>query len=128
MIIVEDLIDLALIYLDNKMPVKALEAFQSLVDVFPDSPQGHYGLGLVYEQLGKSDLAEEAYLEAVKRNPAFAQAYFNIALLADDNNDEKKPMIIIKPFFMIPIILGKSESWLFLREEKLFGPGPQAHS
>lgn len=90
MIIVEDLIDLALIYLDNKMPVKALEAFQSLVDVFPDSPQGHYGLGLVYEQLGKSDLAEEAYLEAVKRNPAFAQAYFNIALLADDNNDEKK--------------------------------------
>lgn len=90
MVVVEDLIDLALAYLDNKMPVKALKAFQSLIEVFPDSAQGYYGLGLVYEQLGKADLAEESYLKAVKIHPAFAQAYFNIALLADERNDERK--------------------------------------
>ena len=66
------------------------KAFQSLIEVFPDSAQGYYGLGLVYEQLGKADLAEESYLKAVKIHPAFAQAYFNIALLADERNDERK--------------------------------------
>jgi len=90
MIIVEDLIDLGLLYLDNKTPVKAKEAFKAIIDVFPDSPQGHYGLGLAYEQLGKKDYAEESYLKAIKVDYTFAQAYFNIALIADDNNDEQK--------------------------------------
>ncbi|MCK9536223.1 MAG: tetratricopeptide repeat protein [Bacilli bacterium] len=90
MVIVEDLIDLALIYLDNKMPVKALSAFQAIIDVFPGSPQGYYGLGLAYEQLGKRDLAEEAYLNTIKNDHTFAQAYFNIALLADDDGNEQK--------------------------------------
>ena len=90
MIMVDDLVDLGLVYLDSKNPYKAITVFESVIKVFPTFPYGYYGLGLAYEEIGNHEQAVKSYEKAIERDITFAQAYFNIALIADDNNDTKK--------------------------------------
>jgi tetratricopeptide (TPR) repeat protein len=89
-IILEDLIDLGLVCLTNSNPLKAHNVFLEAVELFPNSPLGYYGVGMVNEELGKLDEALKYYEEAIKQDHTFSEAYFSIALILEDQNDDKK--------------------------------------
>jgi tetratricopeptide (TPR) repeat protein len=89
-ILVEDLIDLGVIYLDNRIPLKAIDAFQAVIETFPDIAYGYYGYGLALEALNKIDEALSYYELALKKENDFYEAYFAIALIADEAKDDKK--------------------------------------
>lgn len=87
-VMVNDLVDLGLLYLDNKDPLKAIDIFEDVLTQFPELAHVHYGLGIAYEEIGKRNDAGEAYLKAISLDESFADAYFSLALLADEENDE----------------------------------------
>lgn len=88
-VVLQDLIDLGLVFLDNKEPHHALDIFESIVEEIGNSEYGYYGLGLTYEELGKKEEAIKAYQKAVALNHMFYEAYFNMALIYDEDNDER---------------------------------------
>ena len=88
-IMVEDLVDLGLVHLDHKEPLKAISIFTDVISEFPNLAFVHYGLGIAYEEIGKKDEAIRCYKQAISIDESLADAYFSLALLADEANDEK---------------------------------------
>ncbi len=66
---VEELLDKGVVCLDNAQYNKAIDAFQEVTRLVPDSSDGYYGLGLVYEQRQDWVNAISAYRKAVELNP-----------------------------------------------------------
>ena len=66
---------------------QALEIYQRLVDRFPRNAHYLFGLSFVKQQVGRVDEAREGYLEVVRLKPDFAEPYYNLAALADVEED-----------------------------------------
>jgi tetratricopeptide (TPR) repeat protein len=66
---------------------QALEIYQKLVDKFPRNAHYLFGLSFVKQKLGRVDEAREGYLEVVRLKPDFAEPYYNLAALADAEED-----------------------------------------
>ncbi|HHZ11340.1 MAG TPA: tetratricopeptide repeat protein [Acholeplasmataceae bacterium] len=88
-VLVQDLVDYALVHLDNNQPQQAIEILEDVSEVFPEIPELHFYLGMAHEQIGQKEEAARNYLEAVHQDPSFSDAYFCLALLADDADDEE---------------------------------------
>jgi len=54
------------------------------------SAPAHYNLGIVYRRLGKKDLSEKSYREAIRLQPAFIEPRFNLALLLKSKGDYRR--------------------------------------
>jgi tetratricopeptide (TPR) repeat protein len=68
----ENLMSAGLVLLSQDRHDLALEAFELLVALFPDYPFSHVYLGDAYVEMGEMELAEEAYLKAIKLDSWFS--------------------------------------------------------
>jgi tetratricopeptide (TPR) repeat protein len=53
----------------------------------PEYPLAHFNLGNLDDEQGNFESARKHYLEAIRLNPRYADAYFNLALLCERNGD-----------------------------------------
>ncbi len=60
---------------------KALEEFKQAQMSVADQPSGHLNLGVMYASTGRRDLAEQSYLTALRKDPGFLPARFNLTNL-----------------------------------------------
>jgi len=60
---------------------KALEEFKQAQMAVADQPSGHLNLGVMYASTGRRDLAEKSYLAALRKDPGFLPARFNLTHL-----------------------------------------------
>lgn len=69
---------------------RALEIYGRLVEQYPDNPRYLFGYSYVTQQLGDAATAHAGYLKVVQLQPDFAEPYYNLATLADvDENAEE---------------------------------------
>lgn len=66
---------------------QALEIYQRLVDRFPKNAHYLFGLSFVKQQVGRVEEARAGYMEVVRLKPDFAEPYYNLAALADADED-----------------------------------------
>ncbi len=57
----------------------ALDEYVAVQLFNADRAEGHYNLGSLYDELGRPGDAEQSYLAAIAREPAFAASYVNLA-------------------------------------------------
>jgi tetratricopeptide (TPR) repeat protein len=60
---------------------EAVEGYQSVLEDEPGNQYAHYNLGLVHQQAGRNADAEAEYRAAIRTDPNFASALFNLAIL-----------------------------------------------
>jgi len=58
---------------------KALDEYKDRQDSIADRPESHLNLGIMYENLGQSDIAETSYKTAIRLVNDFTPARFNLA-------------------------------------------------
>jgi tetratricopeptide (TPR) repeat protein len=68
---------------------RAIELYQRAIDLDPGDFQARHGLGQVLQQQGRYAEAEQAYLGAIKAQPASAPAYNSLARLLATCPDDK---------------------------------------
>lgn len=66
---------------------QAVTAFTRAIENNPQFYSAYYNLGLVYTQLGDSELAKDAYLQTLVIKPEHVQARYNLALLYFQGRD-----------------------------------------
>jgi len=64
------MVNAALIYLQRNLPAAALDLVKMAIEIHPQDPMAHYGLGRVYEAQGKVREAEDEYVQALFLDPA----------------------------------------------------------
>lgn len=86
---------LAVIYLKEKRPEKALDTLNSIDKMYQDV--NYYRIkGQAYTDMGKSGSAVNVLTEALKNNPAEVKLYLDLALAQDKNNDKKAAEATVK--------------------------------
>lgn len=58
---------------------KALDEYKERQESIADRPEAHLNLGLMYENMGKNDMAESSYKTAIRLVSDFTPARFNLA-------------------------------------------------
>ena len=56
----------------------------------PTDPKLAYNLGLIYTRLGKLDLAEQQFQDAINLKPNYAEPYYALALLYEQDKQLSK--------------------------------------
>jgi tetratricopeptide (TPR) repeat protein len=69
-----------MIYLEQKLPTKAQEAFTQLLRVNPNSADGHFGLGAVFSFENKYAEALVEYQRTAQLDPDYQDVFYNIGL------------------------------------------------
>jgi predicted CXXCH cytochrome family protein len=69
---------------------KALEEYKQRQESIADRPEAHLNLGLMYENLGQNDLAENSYNTAIRLVYDFTPAMFNLANLYNRTDRNKE--------------------------------------
>lgn len=72
-----------IILLAQEKTDNAKDAFQKAIDINAKNPYAWNGLGVAKRTLGDFSGAKTAYLQAIKLDPLYAKAHFNLAILAD---------------------------------------------
>jgi tetratricopeptide (TPR) repeat protein len=57
----------------------AIESYKEFIETYPDDPEGYYKLGLTYESISEWDLAAENLGRALRLDPKFGSARFELA-------------------------------------------------
>ncbi len=76
----------------------ALEIYQRLADRFPENPYYLFGLSFVKQQLGSIDEARAGYLAVIKLKTDFAEPYYNLAALADAEENAAEAALYYREF------------------------------
>jgi tetratricopeptide (TPR) repeat protein len=53
----------------------------------PEYPLAHFNIGNLNDEQGNFPVARKHYLEAIRLNPRYSDAYFNLALLCERNGE-----------------------------------------
>lgn len=70
---------------------------------------------MAYEEVGRRDDAIKAYQKVIELDEAFVNAYFNLALIYDDLEDENQAYNYYKNFTLCSRpFLGQFKHWFFL--------------
>lgn len=77
---------------------QALDIYQRLVDKFSENPYYLFGLSFVKQQLGRTEEARAGYLTVIKLKPDFAEAYYNLAALADADENAAEAALYYRDF------------------------------
>jgi tetratricopeptide (TPR) repeat protein len=83
------------IFYDNGDAVQSILYYQRALAINPDMPGVRTDLGTMYWRNDDISLAEQAFREAISRDPGFGHAYVNLGLLlhrAKDNVTEARAM------------------------------------
>lgn len=78
---IEAAISLGNIFYDNGDAGQSILYYQRALDINPDLPGVRTDLGTMYWRNDDISLAEQAFREAIKRDPSFGHAYVNLGLL-----------------------------------------------
>lgn len=65
----------------------AVEMYELLVKVFPNSYENQFNLAMAYKNSSQWEKAKLAYYKAIELNPKSQEAYFNLAYLCFNDND-----------------------------------------
>jgi len=65
----------------------AANLYQKAIQLDPTNIIPYNDLGVVYDLMGMPDLAEQAYLQALKMNPRYLNVYSNLAMLYEARKD-----------------------------------------
>ena len=68
-------------HIKNGLLEPAHMCLKQALEIAPEIPDIHFGLGLFAEEMGDSNLARQHYLQAVQHDPSHAQARINLGLL-----------------------------------------------
>ncbi len=75
-----ELYDAALTHFAENDLAAAVNAFQELIETYPNYIEGFLGLGHAYERLGRYDEAIEAVQQAIAINPKDPLAYTSLSI------------------------------------------------
>lgn len=75
---------------------KAVEEFQTAIEINPNYADAYHNLGNTYQQMGQLDLAIENYQTALSINPNLWQSYQNLAAIYFNSGDSQKALENIK--------------------------------
>ena len=78
---IQEFLDKGTEFLDNGQHNKAIEMFEEAIRLVPESSDGYFGLGMVYEKLQERKKAIAAYQKAVNANPDDSLAKENLKYL-----------------------------------------------
>lgn len=81
--------NLASLYFKTKNFNNAIEIYELLLKILPDSYENQFNLAMSYKNIGQWDKAEIAYHKAIEINPQSHESYFNLAYLCFNRNDVK---------------------------------------
>ena len=76
----EELYDQALTLFGNNELEEAVDAFNALLEQYPDYVDGHIGLGHAYERMGRYDEAIEAIKKAIEVDPTDPLNYTSLSI------------------------------------------------
>lgn len=76
----EELYDVALTHFADNELEKAVNAFNVLIETYPDYIEGYLGLGHAYERLSQYDDAIETVQKAIEINPNDPLAYTSLSI------------------------------------------------
>jgi tetratricopeptide (TPR) repeat protein/predicted Ser/Thr protein kinase len=65
----------------------AIESYEEFIERYPDNPEGYYRLGLTYEAISEWDLAIENLTRALRLDPKFGSARFELAIVLIKKDD-----------------------------------------
>jgi predicted Zn finger-like uncharacterized protein len=88
---VQEFLDKGTEFLDNGQHNKAIEMFEEAIRLAPESSDGHFGLGMVYEKTQERKKAIDAYQKAVNVNPDDTLAWENLKYLKKQKKRFKLP-------------------------------------
>ncbi|PIE32131.1 hypothetical protein CSA56_16100 [candidate division KSB3 bacterium] len=88
---VQEFLDRGTEFLDNGQHNKAIEMFEEAIRLAPESSDGHFGLGMVYEKLQEKKKAIDAYQKAVTVNPDDSLALKSLKYLKKQKKGFKFP-------------------------------------
>jgi Tfp pilus assembly protein PilF len=74
----------------DKQQLRAIDAFETALQLDPASPNVHYNLGLIYVDRAEPDLAVAAFRQAADVNPADADARLWLRKLQADEDGEEE--------------------------------------
>ncbi len=77
------LVNEGMIYLQQKKPKDAKRVLLQATQINAKNPYAWNALGVTYRKLGEFKKAKRAYQAALKLDPLYARAQFNLAVLAD---------------------------------------------
>jgi tetratricopeptide (TPR) repeat protein len=78
---IAELFDQALRHHQNGAPALAENLYRQILQAEPRHAEAWYFLGLLAQQVGRSDLAVEYIGQALRLNPGFAEAYNNLGIV-----------------------------------------------
>jgi len=87
---IEAAISLGNIFYDNGDAGQSILYYQRALAINPDLPGVRTDLGTMYWRNDDISLAEQAFREAIKRDPSFGHAYVNLGLLLHRAKDNVK--------------------------------------
>src|SRR5215469_1642886 len=79
--------DLADLYVDSAKYDQAEKAYGTLLASYPSDASLHYGLGRAFLKQKKFGAAEQEFMKTVELNPGWGEAYGDLAVAADENQD-----------------------------------------
>ena len=77
------LVNLGIIHGRNGRPDAAIAALRRAVSICTECAAAYNQMGIVQRQEGNFETAETAYLQAIKADPNYALAYYNLGVLYD---------------------------------------------
>ncbi len=63
---------------------ESIEALKQVVAIYPDYPDVHNALGLVYSLAGNHEEAIKYFVKATELNPSYIEAYVNLAIVYNE--------------------------------------------
>ncbi len=92
--------DLGISYTQYGEPQEAIKSFQEALELKED-PVTYFAMAEVYANLGQNNEADKFLQKAIKLDPEFADAYYNLAsLYAFRKNNDKAKVYLNKALFL----------------------------
>ncbi|MCL6472976.1 MAG: tetratricopeptide repeat protein [Firmicutes bacterium] len=82
--------DLAGVKQDQKIYQKAIDNYKKALDIDPSRHSVRTDMAVAYYNLGASDIAIRELNTVIEKDPNFYQAYFNLGVIYQENNDPQK--------------------------------------
>ncbi len=74
----------------------AIKNYEKIIKINSEDAFSYNGLGNIYRDLGRKEIAKENYKKAIEVDPRFTVAYSNLALLLDEENKKEEAIKILE--------------------------------
>ena len=71
----------------------AIESYKEFIETYPDDPEGYYKLGMTYNSISEWDLAIENLRQALKLDPKFGSARFELGKVLIRKDDLEAALV-----------------------------------